>query len=746
MPYKGVGQVSNATRDAVIGIERAGGQAVIRVYATAVQENAQFTVAANGKTLCRKTLTLSPAAHKEITLPAADALLKVTLTSASGRTLAAAAEPERKEQPLPKPASAIPPAAQVATTDELYLYGTHLEQYHHATWDAADYYREGLRRDPNDVRMNDAYARLLMKRGLVKDSIPYLRRAVEAATVKNPNPFDGMCLYDLGVALDETGDADGAYEAFFKAAWNGAWQDAAYYRVACIDLRRGEGEKAEEHLRECLRHGPDDLLARNALAALLRHQGRKEEAAAVAAETLRIDPLDAIARRELLLSQSGSDNGWTLGQTDDPNPFIECAIEYARAGFAEDAAAVLKTALLRSDYPLLHWYLAYFTGDPRHAARAENADQLGCFPHRLEDCRVLDWCIAHSETAPMAQNALGCYWYDKRQYEQAISHWEMAVAQAPDYPTAHRNLALAYYNKAHRPEEARQLLEKAFELDKSDTRVLLELDQLGSKLHIPAKERMELLEKYPDLVEKRDDLRLSYATLLNLLGRWREAQTYIEARHFHPWEGGEGKVPAQWRVSLILQARALIQGGRYEAAIPLLERVDAPYPHNLGEGRLPAAIGQDALYWLGVCHAALGRADTARAYWERGTQGDREPAGMLYYNDQPPENIFYIGLCLQKLGRNGEAEQVFDRLCGYADEHMNDTVTTEYFAVSLPDLAIFDEDLNLRNRAHCLLMKALGCIGKGQRTEATALLEELFRIVPEHQGGMIHGKMMLEEP
>ena len=32
----------------------------------------------------------------------------------------------------------------------------------------------------------------------------------------------------------------------------------------------------------------------------------------------------------------------------------------------------------------------------------------------------------------------------------------------------------------------------------------------------------------------------------------------------------------------------------------------------------------------------------------------------------------------------------------------------DYFAVSLPDLAIWDEDLKLRNVAHCDLMARLG--------------------------------------
>ncbi len=36
----------------------------------------------------------------------------------------------------------------IPTTEELYLSALHLEQYRHATYEPADYYLEGLRRDP----------------------------------------------------------------------------------------------------------------------------------------------------------------------------------------------------------------------------------------------------------------------------------------------------------------------------------------------------------------------------------------------------------------------------------------------------------------------------------------------------------------------------------------------------------------------------------------------------------------------
>jgi len=57
----------------------------------------------------------------------------------------------------------------------------------------------------------------------------------------------------------------------------------------------------------------------------------------------------------------------------------------------------------------------------------------------------------------------------------------------------------------------------------------------------------------------------------------------------------------------------------------------------------------------------------------------------MYYNDQPPEMIFYQGLALRKLGRLAEAQAIFTRLVDYGQAHLNDKVQMDYFAVSLPD-------------------------------------------------------------
>jgi hypothetical protein len=61
----------------------------------------------------------------------------------------------------------------------------------------------------------------------------------------------------------------------------------------------------------------------------------------------------------------------------------------------------------------------------------------------------------------------------------------------------------------------------------------------------------------------------------------------------------------------------------------------------------------------------------------------------------------------------------------YGTEHLEDHPTLDYFAVSLPDFLVFDEDLSRRNRVHCHYMTASGYLGLGDK--ATAPEMPLYR-------------------
>ena len=58
----------------------------------------------------------------------------------------------------------------------------------------------------------------------------------------------------------------------------------------------------------------------------------------------------------------------------------------------------------------------------------------------------------------------------------------------------------------------------------------------------------------------------------------------------------------------------------------------------------------------------------------------------------------------------------------------------DYFAVSLPDLLVWDGDLDLQNRIHCHYMLALGHLGMGNKEKALHHLDEVNRLDINHLG------------
>ena len=114
---------------------------------------------------------------------------------------------------------------------------------------------------------------------------------------------------------------------------------------------------------------------------------------------------------------------------------------------------------------------------------------------------------------------------------------------------------------------------------------------------------------------------------------------------------------------------------------------------------------------------------------------------MMYYNDQPADMILYQGLANRALGREERARSRFHKLISYGEKHYYDVVQIDYFAVSLPDLQLFDEDLTVRNRAHCEYLIALGSHGLGDQARAAACYDAALAIDCAHQGAILHRRL-----
>ena len=758
MPYRDLGVVKNATKEAMVNLEFEDGKAIVKVYTTGVYPEMSICLKGKDTVVFNEIVDGSPYRSFEKTATIDRLLLPedfgVTVKDKSGKLLVDYTPEPPVLKPIPEAAKAAKMPQEIASIEQLYLRGLHLEQYRHATYSPVDYYQEALRRESGDVRNNNAMGLWLFRKGKFAAAEPYFQKAIETLTERNPNPYDGEPSFNLGLSLRYQGHYDEAYGAFYKSAWNAAWQDAAYFNLAQLAGLKDDWSDALELIEKSLIRNWHNHKARHLKTSILRKLGKTNTCLRWIEESLEIDGFNyGILYEKYLVTDDRQSLDYlkTLIRGNIHN-YIEFSIDYAMAGMFEEAETLLTLGIENPEdvYPMAWYFMGWYAnqkGDQDKAlacfAKGETMKPDYCFPNRLEEVLALQCAISIHPQSAKALYYLGNFWYGARQYNDALCCWEKSRDQDANFPTVRRNLALAYYNKTNEPIKALVELEKAFELDTTDARVLMELDQLYKKMGQPHKWRLAQLEQYPENVNDRDDLYLERATLYNLTGDYEKALDLIMARKFHPWEGGEGKVTGQYLFSHIELAKKAIEENNYLLAIKHLKATES-YPHNLGEGKLNSALENDALYWMGCAYEGLKDLSMAKLYWEKATYGQSEPSAAMFYNDQQPDKIFYQGLALLKLERKEEAYGRFNNLKDYGEKHIFDTLKIDYFAVSLPDLLIWDDDLNRLNEINCRYLIALGWLGLGEIQKAQLEFQQIHTLDVNHIGTLIHQSLTFE--
>ena len=89
----------------------------------------------------------------------------------------------------------------------------------------------------------------------------------------------------------------------------------------------------------------------------------------------------------------------------------------------------------------------------------------------------------------------------------------------------------------------------------------------------------------------------------------------------------------------------------------------------------------------------------AQEYYQLAARGDDTVADDMYYNDNPVDYVFYQALALRKLGKES-----FERYCR---NHEGKKAVIDYFAVSLPDMLIWEQDIDRRNKEFCRYIHSL---------------------------------------
>lgn len=762
LPYRELDSVKNASKDLLLNVETKSNELHLQLFATSNQE-LNIRVFIEEESVWEKNVRISPESiYKEkvsISENVDGSKFKIFIFNEHKKeVLNYDPSINQRDEELPSAAKPALLPHEIDSTEQLFLTGQHLEQYRHATYRPLPYYLEAVKREPTDVRNNNAIGLWYFKKGLFLESESYFRRAIITITERNPNPYDCEPYYNLGLSLLFQNKTDEAYENFFKAAWDKSLQDASYFYIAQIDFLKGNYDLCLEHIDWAL-----DRNARNGKAYLvkicaLKELGLKNEVLKVIEQSLEKDNfnLSVLYEKYLFFTNAGDlekakeiENQLFAKSGQTAHNAIEYGIDYIMLGQYKKAVEwMIFSAAKQLDTPLLNYYLgySYLKNNEKDLAlyyfkSATEADPAYCFPNRLEDILVLNTALEINKEDNKALYYLGLLYYDKQQYDLAINLWERAIKLDQKFPTVFRNLGLAYYNKKQDQEKALLNYEKAFSLDTKDSRILMELDSLYKKLNKSASYRLDFLNKHLFVALERDDLYLEIVALNNFLGNHQEAFEKLMSHKFHPWEGGEGKVSEQYIISLIELSKNHYKAGNYKVAINLLENAQL-YPENLGEGKLVGAQENDIFYWLGCNYYRLGDHQKSVEFLEKATQGSDEPGIALFYNDQQPDKIFYQGCAWSKLGQKAKADSIFKKLVSYGEQNIHNEIVVDYFAVSLPDLLIFESDLNMRNIIHCLYISALGYLGLGSYEKSKQLFEQVLAKEATHFGAQTHLKML----
>jgi len=688
-PYRGIGPAVFANVDAAISMtpDRVGIASTRLVEATVVIAGSAGAVQWQGQISPEEPVILAITHPTKVSVFESDQVI-------------ASYDPREPEVKIMAPATEPPSPADVPNSDELFIIGKHLEQYRHATRNPAAYWQEALRRDPGDARCNNALGMWHFKRGEFEEARSLFLKAIERATSRNPNPYDGEPYYNLGLACRFLDRDKEAFDAFAKAGWNASWQAASYHALGELASKRGDLPLALAYLDKAIRKDQDNIKAHCLRTIILRKMGRVADEVV----NLGLDPLDHWARH-LLGEPIHANNGVLL----------DIAIDLLRAGLDQEALDFLSLAddtARDGTVPMVAYYRAYIQKsrgeDPQKLySAAASACPDYCFPSRLEDIQVLRSALPDDARAAYY---LGNLLYDRRRYEEAIHQWRKAVRLEPRNAVAHRNLGIAAFNVERDVPEARASYDRAIEHAPDDARLWYERDQLWKRIGVHREARLSTLRERLDLVDKRDDLTLEYCELLNEAGNWDTAERIMDSRQFQPWEGGESMVLGVFtRTQLELGLRALSTGDAaqakrhfYRAAFP---------PTNLGEARHLLANASDVWLACGDASNAMGESDEAIKWWRKAAEfkGDFQDKAIQPYS----ELTYYQAVALDRLGRTEDSQRLVQALKEYAERLLVEPAKIDYFATSLPTMLLFEDDIQARQEKKAKLILSQVSGGKG---------------------------------
>lgn len=643
-----------ANLEAALHVDR--DESILRLGTTKALTAARLRVLDGTRVALDVVVNTTPSTSTEHEVAFGPERYTLELISAEGDQLVRYVEerPERINLPLDN-VKGIATPHELATAQQISLAGRHVDQYRDPSWTGDEYYQVALEHDPEFLPALIGMAQHSLDRLFFERALDFLGRAARVQNAWNPNPSDGAVSYLTGRALHGLGRHDEAYDALYKAAWSANVIPGAMALIAAIDGRRCDFSAMLLHATTALQYAADHPLAGPLAAVAEWRTGNAEGALKRLAAILKKEPLAHLARLVRALISGHPMESLFDSRAMNSNPSqtaLDLAEELINAGMTGEAVALLRALETTRGASAVALYvlanaLELLEDCPGAAGvrqLASSRRDVDIFPYRCMELEALVSAVLANPSDATAQYLLGCIQYDKHHFADAAKSWQKAVAADPTFYASYRNLAVVFYSKLDRREEALPLLKEALELRPKDDILLKEAAFVMAHTGVGEAEQLAFLaENWPS--NPSDNLTLDLANAQIGAGKYQAAVETLEKHRFVPAECTETYLTDAYTLANIQLGRLAYGRGDVQAALELFRRAQGE-PAGFDAGWWDTQVLFQARYYEALALNELGHIT------ERDTviRSITNFVTSNYSPYMPPERFYYIAAAMRLSG------------------------------------------------------------------------------------------------
>ena len=444
--------------------------------------------------------------------------------------------------------------------------------------EAEVYLMKALEKNPNLLPALTQMAQISFRQGLYEKARDYAGKALAI------NTYDGEANYFWALSSEQTGYDSDALDGYSVATLSPSFRQAAWLRIAYLDIKRKAWSEAGSVIDKCVDSYPLNENAWVVKAMIDRKAGNKSAALAIINEQISLDPLNHFARFEKYMNTgTEADKNEFTGMIRQEMPhetYIEMAIQYYEWNMTEEALRMLE---LSPVHPMVEIWQAYILDRKGNSSEAEKKLDLAMaaspelvFPFRPEMIKLFTWANQQKPNWKWRYYEALIYWQTNQPYIAKTLF--TSCGTEPDFVPFYLAKAELFQED---PPMVGTSLERAYQLDPLNWRTGLKLTKYYS------------MEKHNDralLVAAKNFkshpgsfiVGLQYASMLKLNGQYSDALSILSHLEMLPAEG-DVNAHSLFRETNSLYALEYIKTGKWGKAISYLQKAET-WPENLFSG------------------------------------------------------------------------------------------------------------------------------------------------------------------